>query len=118
MYLGKYATSMMFHHDHRRGSERRVFPDGTAIEAFGFGCQADVTGSVPSVHSKIDDAGQVVRSFENWNNGMGFVEYGKGDKPFKSTPIPIEAQDGYQAIWQDRVYKARKAVAEALAKGE
>lgn len=118
MYLGRYATSMMFHHDHRRGSERRVFPNGQCIEAFGFGTQCDVSGSVPSVHSKIDDRGHVVENYENWNNGGGFVEYSKGDKPFRFQAVPIEAQDNYQTVYNNRVYKARLEVQEALAKGQ
>ena len=117
MYLARYAISTLFHHDHRRGSERRVFPDGTAIEAFGFGCQADVTGGVPSVHSKIDDRGQVVENFENWHNGGGFVEYKKGDKPFRHVAVPIEAQDNYETVYQGRLFKARQDVIEALSTG-
>lgn len=117
MYLGRYATSMMFHHDHRRGSERRVFPDGTSIEAFGFGCQADVTGSVPSVHSKIDDRGHVVERYENWNNGGGILEFSKGDKPFRHYDVPIEAQDGYIASFNGRTYKHRQEIIDALANG-
>jgi len=118
MYLGRYAISMMFHHDHRRGSERRVFPNGTSIEAFGFGCQADVTGGVPSVHSKIDDRGHVVENYENWNNGGGFVEFSKGDKPFRQYAVPIEAQDDYLTSYNKRVYKARQEVIEALKNGK
>ena len=116
MYLGRYATSMMFHHDHRRGSERRVYPNGTAIEAFGFGCQADVTGSVPSVHSSIDDRGMVVPKFENWNNGGGFVEYSKTN--FKSIPVPIEYYDNYEASYNNRIWKARQDIVEALTNGK
>ena len=118
MYLGRYATSIMFHHDHRRGSERRVFPNGQSIEAFGFGTQCDVTGSVPSVHSKIDDRGHVVENYENWNNGGGFVEYQPGDSPFRFQAVPIEAQDNYKTVYNNRVYEARKEVIEALAKGQ
>jgi len=117
-YLGRYACSVMFHHDHRRGYGRRVFPNGQAIEAFGFGCQADITGSVPSYHNKIDDRGQVVERYEDWNNGGGFVEYRGGDRPFKSIAVPIEPQDNFDASYDGRVYKARKDVLEALRTGQ
>jgi len=117
-YLGRFACSVMFHHDHRRGYGRRVFPNGQAIEAFSFGCQADVTGSVPSYHSKVDDHGLTVERFENWDNGGGFVEYTEGDKPFKSTAVAIEAQDNYQAEFNQRVYLARQEVVEALRNGQ
>lgn len=117
-YLARQAISMMYHHDHRRGSERRVFPNGTAIEAFGFGCQADVTGGVPGVHSKVAESGFMVPTYENWNNGGGFVEYKKGDKPFRHTAVPIEAQDNYETSYQGRVFKARQDVIEALKSGK
>lgn len=118
VYLQRYATSVMYHHDHRRGYEKRVFPDGKAIEAFGFGCQADITGSVPSVHNGIDDQGQVVERYENWNNGGGFVHYLDGDKPFQIEAVPIEPQDGYLAIYHGKEYKPREEVVKQLAKGE
>jgi hypothetical protein len=114
-YLGKLATSLMFHHSHRRESARKVFQDGYAIEAFSFGCQADVAGAVPSVHNKVDDRGFVVETYENWNNGMGFVEY--TDDRFKQIPIPIELQDDYEASYAGRVYEARQAVVEAFKNG-
>jgi len=117
-YLARYAMSLMFHHDHRRGYEKRVFPDGKSIEAFGFGCQADVKGSIPSYHSKVGEMGEVVERFENWNQGLGMVEYKKGDKPFQTHAIAIEAQDNYEAQWQKRVYKAREEVAEAFKTGK
>lgn len=117
-YLGRYATSIMFHHDHRRGYERRVFPDGKAIEAFGFGCQADTTGSVPSYNSDVDTRGYVVPRCENWSNGGGFIEYKQGDRPFNQTAVPIEAQDNYEAVWGKKVYKAREDVTEALRNGK
>jgi len=116
-YLGRYACSVMFHHDHRRGYGRRVFPDGKAIEAFSFGCQADVTGSVPSYHNKVDDRGNTVKRYEAWDNGLGLVEYNAGDKPFRVIPIPVEQQDGFEASYNDRVYMARQDVTDALQNG-
>jgi len=112
-YLGRYATSLLFHHDHRRGYERRVFPDGKAIEAFSFGCEADVSGSVPSYHSKVSEFGKVVERYENWHNGMGFVESDK--KVFRPTSVPIERQDGYLAIYDHKTYKPRPEIVEDLA---
>lgn len=115
-YLARLAMSMMFHHSHRRESARRVFPDGTALEAFSFGCQADTSGSVPSHGNKIDDKGFVVERYENWNNGAGWVQYTKEN--FKATAVPIEQQDNYLAEWNGRIYQARKDVIEALKTGK
>ena len=117
-YLGRYACSVMFHHDHRRGYGRRVFPDGKAIEAFSFGCQADTTGSVPSYHSKIDDRGNTVERHENWDNGGGLISYYSGDGPFRIESIPIESQDNYLTEYAGRVYQARKNVIDALKTGK
>jgi len=117
-YLSRYDTSIMYHHDHRRGYERRVFPSGRAIEAFGFGCQCDITGSVPSYNSSIDSRGNPVPRYENWNNGMGFVEFSKGDRPFKIEAVPIERQDGYLAIHDHKTYKPRPDVVESLRTGQ
>lgn len=113
-YLGRYACSVMFHHDHRRGYGRRVFPNGQAIEAFSFGCEADVTGSVPSYHNKVNDRGLVVERYEDWSNGMGFLDYSEKTGSFKPLSVPIEHQDGYEAVFNDRVYQARLEVAKAL----
>ena len=115
-YLGRIATSLMFHHDHRRGYERRVFPDGKVIEAFGFGCQADVTGSVPSYHSKVSEQGRVIERYENWHTGMGEIESTKTQ--YKITSIPIEKQDGYLAIHDHKIYKPRPEIVEMLRTGK
>lgn len=117
-YLGKLATSIMFHHTHRREYSRRVFPDGKAIEAFSFGCQADTQGSVPSYYSKVDDMGFMVERSENWNNGGGFIEMSEKTGSFKPVSVPIEVQDGYEASFNGRVYQARQDVLEALRSGK
>lgn len=117
-YLARYAISIMFHHDHRRGYERRVFPDGKAIEAFGFGCLADTSGSVPSYNSSVDTKGYVIPRSENWSNGIGLISYNKGDKPFSIEAIPIEKQDGYLAIHDHKTYKPRPEIVEALRTGK
>jgi hypothetical protein len=90
-------------------------PDGKAIEAFGFGCQADVSGSVPSYHSKVSEQGKIVERYENWNNGMGFVESTK--TIYKPTSISIEKQDGYLAIHDHKIYKPRPEIVDLLSKG-
>jgi len=118
MYIARYAISTMFHHDHRRGYERRVFPDGKALEAFSFGCQADVTGSVPSTHNGVDAMGYPTTKYEQWDNGGGFVEYRKGDSPFRIHSVPIEAQDGYETKFNGKLYKPRPEVIEALRNGK
>lgn len=113
-YLGRYACSVMFHHDHKRGYGRRVFPNGQAIEAFGFGCEADVTGSVPSYHNKVDDRGFVVERFESWDNGCGTITYSPTTGSFITEAIPIEHQNNYEAEYNQRIYKARQDVISAL----
>lgn len=114
-YLQRDGMSTGYFHDHRTGLARKTFPNGRSIEAFGFGCQADITGKVPAVHNGVDDMGRVKERYENWNNGAGFVEY--SDKHFKPEFVEINGPD-YTAQRDGRIIEARKAVAEALAKGE
>lgn len=114
-YMNKYPYSMMFHHTHRREDASKVYPNGKKIEAFSFGCMADISGSVPANGNKINDSGYPVENYMNWNNGMGYVELGKNT--FKPTAIPIERENNFDAEYNHRVYKARQDVVEALKNG-
>lgn len=113
-YLGFYALSTCYAHDHRIGYETRTFPDGTKRSAFGFGCLADIKGSVPSYHSKVDDKGFVVPNFENWDSGAGFIEVSKNGL-IQPQFVNLEHE---QAKYNSRVYKARQEVIEALRAGK
>lgn len=65
------------------------------------GTFADISGRVPSYSYATDEQQQVVRHYENWQNGMGVVEY--NDRVHQITPIHI--QDG-SFIYGGKTYKA------------
>lgn len=114
-YIARDNQNTLFHHDHRRSYAQHTYPNGEKLEAFSFGCQADISGSVPSYHSGVDDMGKIPTRYENWQNGGGFVEF--SEKNFKPEFVPIEQPD-YEAERDGRIYEARQKVVEALAKGE
>jgi hypothetical protein len=114
-YIQRDGQNTLFHHDHRRSYAKKTFSNGTSLEAFGFGTQADISGSVPAVHSGVDDMGNIPVRFENWQNGAGLVEF--SDNFFKPEFVPIEPQDNYRAEREGRIYEARKEVIAALEKG-
>jgi hypothetical protein len=113
-YLGFYATSCCYAHDHRVGYETRTFPNGKKISAFGFGCLADTTGSVPSYHSRIDDRGFLVPKNENWDSGAGFISISKKGF-FRPEFVNLSEKE---VSFNKRVYKARADVVEALSSGK
>jgi hypothetical protein len=59
----------------------------------------------------------MVERYENWDNGCGLLSYSEKTGSFKPVSVPIERQDGYEAVFNDRVYQARLEVAEALRTG-
>lgn len=114
-YINRDGQNTLFHHTHRREYGRKTYPNGKALEAFSFGCQADTSGSVPAVHNGVDDMGRIPTRYENWDNGGGFIEF--SEKNYKIESVPIEHPD-FKATREGRIYEARKAVEEALANGK
>jgi predicted phosphodiesterase len=103
-YIRRDNQNTLFHHTHRREYGTKTYSNGESVETFSFGCQADISGSVPAVHNGVDDMGKTVIRFENWQNGGGFVEY--SDKYFKPEFVPIN-HPNYTATRGDRLYAPR-----------
>lgn len=84
----------------RRGGRTRV--------AMTPGCLCRINGSVPSVRSGIDLLGRPVPAAENWQNGLGVVEYRDGESSFAIHPIYINTMEGYETRFSGKIYFPRK----------
>jgi hypothetical protein len=67
------------------------------------GCLCRIDGAVPSTKSAIDAHGRMVKTFEDWQQAVGIVEYVEGDGPFAITPVLI--YEG-SAIYNGKTYQA------------
>lgn len=107
----KYAydedESVIFGHVHRIESFTRTSKMGRYVTAATFGALCDITGSVPSCDNGITDDNEIARHYENWQNGMGIIQYKDGDKPFEIKPIYIDPNDNYITPSNGREYKPR-----------
>lgn len=78
LYSKENDLNTVFHHIHRHESHTRTNTLGRYITAISFGCLADTGGAVPSYHNGVDDKGNVIGYYENWQNGTGLIhEYGE-----------------------------------------
>jgi hypothetical protein len=104
MYLNYFEKSVMFHHTHRQESLTRTTQFGRYVTAFSFGALTSNGGAVPSHGNAVDERDRIVPHRENWQNGMGFVEYRDGDYPFQQHPILIDPKDNYEIKFDGKVY--------------
>ena len=106
LYTKEEDLSTVFGHVHRierhSRTSRRL---GKIITAASFGTWARIDGAVPSYGNGIDDYGKPVQRFEDWQNGMGFVEYREGDSPFQMTEIPIDHNSDYVTIFNGKTFR-------------
>ena len=108
-------SSVIFGHVHRMESHYRTTmgQNGrpTQVSAHSFGTLARVDGVVPSYHNSLGPDESPMRYFENWQQGVGLVEFKEGDNPFNVTPIPINTHDGYVAFFDGKEFRPNEEVA-------
>lgn len=104
-YAKDEELSTIFGHVHRMETHSRTNRLGRVVTAMSFGTWARIDGAVPSYGNGVDDNGNIVTRYENWQNGMGFVEYQDGDKPFQYQPIHIDHQEGYETHFDGKKFK-------------
>lgn len=84
-------VSVIFGHTHRASMARKTRNGrghATYTVAYSPGCLCRVDGTVPSTKGGVDVFGKPVKSFEDWQNGMGIVRY-HADGRFNIEDIPI-----------------------------
>lgn len=112
----KEEDSTIFGHTHHheygaRTSQTRY--GARLIIAQSFGCLARIDGHVPSYHNGVDEEGRPVTNYENWQQGLGLVEYRDGDAPFNTQQITINTHDGYETRFNGRIYTPNSDIIEA-----
>jgi hypothetical protein len=112
-YLPEIRHSVIFGHVHRheRAAVTRLTKAGPrTYHAACFGALCRIDGSVPGAASGYDLDGHPIATTENWQQGMGIVEYQPGDGDFAMEAVEI--WNG-RARWQGRSYAAPADLVEA-----
>jgi predicted phosphodiesterase len=106
-YLNSEKTSVLYGHIHRREWAERTFEkwDGAkTIMAATPGCLAKVDGSVPSTKGGIDLHGRPLTVVEDWQQGIGVVQYDDTDShEFWYQQIPFH---GGRGLLNGKMYSA------------
>jgi hypothetical protein len=105
LYAKDEELSTIFGHVHRIEAHSRTNRLGRTITALSFGTWARIDGAVPSYGNGVTDRGDVVQRYENWQNGMGYIEYEEGDKPYQWQAIHIDHQNGYETNFDGKVFR-------------
>lgn len=85
-------VSVIFGHVHRietKFKTRRVFQGHRSSLAASLGCLCRIDGAVPSVKGSTDVFGRPIPTAEDWQHGLGVVNYQEGDGPFGLEVVPI-----------------------------
>lgn len=104
-YLGSEKTSVIYGHIHRIEYAERTREDHDGprtIMAASPGCLARTDGAVPSTKGGIDLDGRPLVRHEDWQQGLGVVEFEPGDGRFTYEQIAIRA--GW-ARWRGKEFR-------------
>jgi predicted phosphodiesterase len=71
--------------------------------AYTMGCLCRIDGAVPSTNSSTDVFGKPMKSYENWQQAVGVVEYVDGDGWFNVHTVLIHEGE---ALFNGKLYKA------------
>lgn len=102
------TTSTLFGHIHRIESHHRTINEaggGRIISAHSFGTLSRIDGAVPSFGYGRGEQGEPLEHYENWQQGMGFVLYKRGDGPHDVQTINIKTFDEYRTNFNGKVYQ-------------
>lgn len=101
------GVSIIFGHVHRIETHYRTMDvRGKPRMVMGAtpGCLCRIDGAVPSMKGSTDMYGRPVKKYENWQNGIAIVEYGK--EAFSYNDVFINPLDGYSLWLGGKVYRA------------
>lgn len=92
-YLAKSRVSIIYGHIHRREWAERTTRGANGkphtIMAFSAGCLARIDGSVPSTKGGVDLDGVPIPVVEDWQQGVGLIQYEEGNGRFIPEMIPF-----------------------------
>lgn len=97
-------VSVVFGHVHRIElvhRTRQSFAGPKRSFAASMGCLCRLDGSVPSTKGSTDVFGNAVPTVENWQHGIGLLQYEPGDGRFHLDLVDI--QDGHAILWGQEV---------------
>ena len=107
VYLNQEKTSVIYGHIHRIETAfktREDFDGPRTIMAASPGCLARIDGAIPSTRGGVDLDGRPLTRYENWQQGLGIVQYeDSGSHRFSYDVIPI--YDGW-AMYNGKEYQA------------
>ncbi|CAB4185681.1 Calcineurin-like phosphoesterase domain, ApaH type [uncultured Caudovirales phage] len=107
VYLNQEKTSVIYGHIHRIETAfktREDFDGPRTIMAASPGCLARIDGAIPSTRGGVDLDGRPLTRYENWQQGLGIVQYeDSGAHRFSYDVIPI--YDGW-AMYNGKEYQA------------
>ena len=93
VYLNQEKTSVIYGHIHRIETAfktREDFDGPRTIMAASPGCLARIDGAIPSTRGGVDLDGRPLTRYENWQQGLGIVQYeDSGSHRFSYDVIPI-----------------------------
>lgn len=93
-------VSVIYGHTHHRALAAKTRNSRGAAKynvAYSPGCLCRIDGIVPGTNTGIDPFGNYIRSFADWQQGVGIIRYEEGDGRFVIEDIPIFDQtDGTQ----------------------
>lgn len=101
-------VSTIFGHIHRQEVHYKTFDthDGMKVYgAFSPGCLCRVDGAVPSVKGSTDLQGRPITKFENWQHGIGILEYNPDSGNFSYNNILINTPAGYETRHNGKTYR-------------
>jgi hypothetical protein len=87
-------VSTLFGHTHKAAlaqKTRSVFGGVKTTLAASPGCLCRIDGVVPGMKSAIDSAGRVVRSVQDWQQGVGIVDFQPGNGRFSYEHVMVYA---------------------------
>ena len=94
-------THIVRGHTHRPEVAHRTMRNGHYLTYMIVGVTCSIVGDVPSVHSAVDDRGQVVKNQEQWQQSVAVItDYQDGTYQFDNIMI----RDG-KAKYNGRVYE-------------
>lgn len=109
-YLNDERVSTLYGHVHRQAyaSRTRMGAHGPrTISAGSAGCLCRIDGVVPGTHASLDEYGQPIPSYEDWQQGIWVIDHEPGDGRFRLDLVSFydDTQTGKKwCIWNGNEY--------------
>jgi predicted phosphodiesterase len=104
-------ATTIFGHVHRIESQYKTqdtYRGSRTIAAHSPGCLCRIDGAIPSAKGSTKLDGRPVANAENWQQGLGIVEFTKGDGAFSYEQVYINTQDNYRTMYRGKEFAPPK----------